>query len=117
MQFAIGAGGVVVGKVVLEGIKGLSMGFVASFTGTVKHVIKVLFDVVLQVLSCEASSIDAVVDLGKVMECWSPFMGILCYLEALSDGYGYHRGPNCFPIDVIECIISPIHRNELVSFL
>ena len=35
-----------VGKVVPEGVKGLSMGFGTSFTGTVEHVIDVLFDVV-----------------------------------------------------------------------
>ena len=68
-------------------------------------------------LACKASSIDTVVDLGEVMECWSPFVGILCYLKALSNGYSFHRGPNCFPIDVIECIIGPIHRNKLVSFV
>ena len=93
------------------------MGFGVLFTGTVEHVIDVLFDVVLQVLACEASLINAVVNLGEVMECWSPFVCVLCYLEALSDGYSFHRGPNCFPIDVVECIIGPIHRNKLVSFL
>ena len=37
-----------------QGVKGLSMGFGMSFTGTAEHVINVLFDVVLQVLACEA---------------------------------------------------------------
>ena len=102
---------------VLEGVKGLSMGFGMLFTGTAEHVIYVLFDVVLQTLACEALSIDAVVNLGEVMECQNPFVGVFCYLEALSNGYRFHRGPICFPINVIEHIIGPIHRNKLVSFL
>ena len=107
----------VVGKVVPEGVKGLSMGGSMLYTGTAEHVINVLFDVVSQVLACKASSIDTVVDPGEVMECWSPFVGILCYLEASSNGYSLHRGLNCFPINVIKCVIGPICRNKLVSFL
>ena len=102
---------------VLEGVKGLSMGSSMAFTGTAEHVINVLFDVVSQVLACKASLIDTVVNPGEVMECWSSFVGVLCYLEVVSDGYGLHRGLNCFPINVIKCVIGPIHRNKLVSFL
>ena len=93
------------------------MGGGMSYTGTAEHVINVLFDIVLQVLACKSLSIDTVVNPGEVMECWSPFVDVLCCLEVSSDGYGLHRGLNCFPINVIECVVGPICRNKLVSFL
>ena len=50
------------------------MGSSALFAGTAEHVVNILLDKVSKVLASKALVVNAVVNLGKVVKGWSPFV-------------------------------------------